>query len=70
MKTYPRLVWYLVRVLDETQPFGVEHCLDACESTNGDRYRLFVADRVRNPPGNGRISLNILSEGTLVPVNA
>ena len=68
-RTYPRLARNLVRVLDEAQPFGVEHRLDACENANGDRHRLLVTDGVWDLPGNGRISLHILSKGTLVLVH-
>lgn len=47
----------------------MEHRLDAGEDANRDRYRLLVTYGVWYPPSDGRISLNVLSEGTLVLVD-
>ena len=33
-KTYPRLAGHLVWILDEAEPFGMEHRLDTGEDTN------------------------------------
>ena len=48
----------------------MEHCLDAGEDANRDRYCLLITRRVWNLPGNGRVGFNVFSEGTLVLVDA
>ena len=63
------MVRHLIRILDEAQPFGVEHRLDAGENANGNRYRLLITERVWNLPGHSRVGLNVLSEGTLILVD-
>jgi hypothetical protein len=47
----------------------MEHCLDAGEDANRDRYGVLITGRVWDLPGNGCVGSNVFGKGTLVLVN-